>query len=395
MKNIFNIVKKELDKIFRFPRMIFSTLLLPGLLIFVIYSVMGMNIESQIKKEEEQRNNYFSKVQVINRPDSFEQALSKTYVNNFSFSDATINNLDTMKDQLKNGEIDVIIIFEQDFDDKVSSTTFPSIEIIFNQYSNNSNNAYQKVLNVVEVLKNDFLELLNINPNIINVTAAPIEIENKNPALEMLAMLLPLLIVIFIFASAMSIGSDAIAGEKERGTIATLLMAPMRREQIIIGKMISTTIITIAAALSSFIGIMASLPFAKSMFAVDGTISYGILSYFGILGILLLLALLASSILLVTSTIAKTVKEATMYAMPIYIIAILIPSMSLGNTSIDNVSSLFIPIYNCTLGLKAIFSMTITLEHYLIIVFSTLIYISLLIYVLIKLFKNESVLYSK
>ena len=50
MKHAFNIVRKELDKIFRNPRLIFSTFILPGLLIFVIYSVLGKTLNSQVQK---------------------------------------------------------------------------------------------------------------------------------------------------------------------------------------------------------------------------------------------------------------------------------------------------------------------------------------------------------
>jgi sodium transport system permease protein len=69
-----------------------------------------------------------------------------------------------------------------------------------------------------------------------------------------------MLIIMFLFSGAMSIGPDSIAGEKERGTIATLLVTPVKRSEIAIGKVMSLSIISLFSATSSFIGIMLSLP---------------------------------------------------------------------------------------------------------------------------------------
>ena len=95
----------------------------------------------------------------------------------------------------------------------------------------------------------------------------------------MLAMVLPVLILSFIFSSAIGLSSDAIAGEKERGTLPKLLVLPIPRNQIIIGKIISTTLLTILSACSSFIGVVAALPFIKNLLEVPGGISYGAVDF--------------------------------------------------------------------------------------------------------------------
>ena len=50
MNKIFNLVKKELDKIFKNPRAILSTFILPGLLIFIIYTVMGTALQKVVQQ---------------------------------------------------------------------------------------------------------------------------------------------------------------------------------------------------------------------------------------------------------------------------------------------------------------------------------------------------------
>lgn len=53
MNSIFNIVKKELDKIFKSPRLIVSTFFLPAILIFIMYSLMGNSVKTQTNKQLE------------------------------------------------------------------------------------------------------------------------------------------------------------------------------------------------------------------------------------------------------------------------------------------------------------------------------------------------------
>ena len=71
MKNILNIVRKELDKVFRNPRLIFSTFILPGLMIFIIYSTMGNMATDEMNKVTEEE----SIIYLINAPESFETVI--------------------------------------------------------------------------------------------------------------------------------------------------------------------------------------------------------------------------------------------------------------------------------------------------------------------------------
>ncbi|HPN60951.1 MAG TPA: hypothetical protein PLO88_02325, partial [Bacilli bacterium] len=118
--------------------------------------------------------------------------------------------------------------------------------------------------------------------------------------------------------------------------------------------------------------------------------------YLGILLILIVLSVLASSLLLIFSTLAKTVKEATMLAMPLYLAAIIMPVLTMFSESVSKKFwHYLIPIYNCTVGLKAVLSMEITLLNYLLIIASSLVFIVLTVFLLVKLFKSEKVLFAK
>ena len=219
--------------------------------------------------------------------------------------------------------------------------------------------------------------------------------ENKSGG-QILAMLLPMFIMTFVFAGALSVGSDAVAGEKERGTLATLLMAPIKRNDIIFSKILSTALISIMSALSSFIGVIASLPFAKDMLALDVDVTYSAYSYLQLVIILIILGMLSASLILIASTFAKTTKEASSYAMPIYIVAILVSTVSMFSMETPKDISLYlIPIYNISLGLRAVFSFDLETLQFIILVLSNITYIILINLILFRMFKSEKVLFNK
>jgi len=394
MKNMLKIVKKELDKIFKFPRTIFSTIILPGLLLFVIYFIIGNIASIEINKSEE----YVSSVHMVNAPDSFSFALEQAEELKIDFTESSADDIPDFIEKIKDGTIDALLVYDEGFDNKIMSHSEekPKVIVYYNANETNSNIAYNKLTSLIDSQKQNILDNLGIDPNIFSVIPE-VEFDETKIAGTFLSMLLPILLVSFIFAGAMSIGADAVAGEKERGTLATLLMAPLKRNEIIIGKLISSTIINICYAVSSFIGIIAALPFMASLFDLEGIgIAYTIIDYLGLFGIILLLAIFASSLLLVTSTIAKTVKEASMYAMPIYMIVLLLPMFTMFSEgeSVNRVLYL-VPVYNCILGIKGVLSLNIDLLSYLMIVLSTVVYVALLIIVLVRLFKRERILFSK
>lgn len=391
MSNVFKIFKKEMDKVFRFPRTIFATLILPGMMIFLIYAFIGQSLESQIDRSAE----YVGIVHVIDAPASFDFAITNQAAYKIEFSASEFADLESLTKEVEAGTIDAVLMFETDFDSKVGLGEDPAIDIYYDSSKTNSGIVYAKIQALISVQRDNFLEDLSIDPNIFAISDHLVSDESKSSA-KILSMILPMIILSFLFGSALGIGSDAIAGEKERGTLATLLMAPISRNHIIIGKIMSTAVLTIFSAFSSFIGILASLPFAKSMFAVEGELGYGALEYLGILLLLLVLSVLISSILLITSTIAKTVKEATMYAMPIYMASILMPVMTMFSEGTSASSWMYlIPIYNCTLGLKGILAMDISLLNYSLVIGSTMVFAALIIWGLIRLFRSEKVLFSK
>lgn len=389
MKEIRQIIKKELDKIFKFPRVIFSTLILPGLLIFGIYSFMGTSLKGEIDRTTV----YKPLIIMENAPDSFLDIFD-SFQEQFIIVDSEEITETVYKEMLVKSELDLVIKFSTNFEDSFF-TGQSKVELLANNANSNSYSAYVVFTEILNVYKEAEFEKLDIKTDIFVVDLDDTFTDEKKNVGMVLAMLMPMLIITFVFAGALSIGADAIAGEKERGTLATLLMAPIKRNSIIIGKIISTAIISITSAASSFIGVLASMPFAKDLFMIDASITYSITDYIILFAVLMVLGTLSSCLILLASTFAKSTKEATSYAMPIYIIAILIPTFSMFSNGKSESILYTIPIYNISLILKDIFSFDINVTNFIITISSTVAFTAILIFGLLKMFKNEKILFSK
>ena len=210
-------------------------------------------------------------------------------------------------------------------------------------------------------------------------------------------MLLPMLIIMFLFSGAMSIGPDSIAGEKERGTIATLLVTPVKRSEIAIGKVLSLSVISLFSATSSFIGILLSLPKLLQMEDSDISMSiYGISDFLMLFTVLLATVLVIVGIISIISAYAKTIKEASMLILPFYFLSIVMGmSTMFSGESSSNLLVYLIPLYNSIQIIISILTFEVNAVQFLLTIGSSLIYVSIFIVILNKLFQSEKIMFSK
>lgn len=408
MRNILNIIKKELDKVFKNPRLIFSTFILPGLMIFLIYSTMGNMATDEMNKVTVET----SIIYLVNSPDSFEEvidAYNNTHPENSEgalnaifkrFDDSEISK-DELEEDLKNGLCHAYVIFDKDFDILLNNrlldqtAPLPNVNSYMLSTSTKSSVASQKITGLIKILKEYKITLTYGDITIMNEISIDIASEKEQSSF-VLGMILPMFLMIFVFAGGLSVGADAIAGEKERGTIATLMMAPINKNEIVIGKVISTVIITIISAIGSFLGVALSLNNTQDIFGGANMANFGSTTFIGLFVLIMSTALIAVTLFLIASTLAKTIKEATAYSMPFYIISMVISVSTMYMESIpQTIGSYMIPIYNLSLGMKGILIGDLTTPYLITIVLSNLAYFILGVLLMSKLFKSEKIMFSK
>lgn len=408
MKHVLNIIKKELDKVFKNPRLFITTFIMPGILIFAIYGTMGNLANSELEKAVSNTSNIY----VVDVSASFKETIdmynatypedSENALNaNFTYYESTNITKEELDNALNEGNCNAYIIFEKDFDEilnnrlKDQNAPLPRVQIYMLSTSTMSTVASQKVNSLLNILRDVKITEVYGDITILNNMTFDIA-DEATQSNHTLAMLLPMLLITFIFAGGLSIGTDAIAGEKERGTIATLLMAPINKNEIVLGKLIAAIIMTILSALSSFIGVACSLPMSQEIFGSANLTLLSFSTMISLFGLILSTALIAITIFMIASTIAKNIKEATTFAMPFYMIGIILSLSTMFMEKFPtDIGAYLIPIYNLSLGIKGTLIGEISTINLLIVIGSNLVYFVLGIVLMTKLFKNEKIMFSK
>ena len=213
---------------------------------------------------------------------------------------------------------------------------------------------------------------------------------------QIFSMMVPMLMMVFLFSGCMAVAPESIAGEKERGTIATLLVTPMKRSHLAIGKIVSLSVIAILSGFSSFLGMMLSLP--KMMGTDEGVNAsvYKMSDYILTLLVVLSTVLVIITVVSIISAFARNVKEATGWVTPVMIISMLLGVTSMVPSLCKTEPVWFvIPLYNSVQSMNGIFSMDVNVVNIAVTVAANICYAGIGVFVLAKMFDNEKVMFSK
>ena len=210
--------------------------------------------------------------------------------------------------------------------------------------------------------------------------------------------MLPYLFIIFCLMGSMYPAIDLGAGEKERGTLETLLLAPIQRRQIVLGKffVVFTTGVTAALLSITSIGIMLSIkvkdiPGELELHKVFASVS--VVDLILIAAMLIPMAAIFASLLLSISIYAKSFKEASSYCGPLNFLAI-IPAFiaMLPVVKLDWYWAM-VPITNISLAIKELIKGTMNYQMLVAILGSSVIIAGALLIFCTKWFEREAVLF--
>lgn len=388
MHNIWIIAKKELKRYFTDFRMIIA-LFLPGVLIFVLYNAMGSIINNVESLPEE------GIIYVENEPEALKNLLDGTPFT-IKRSDTKLSK-EAALDKLQNEEIDLYIIYEEDFMQKVqnyqvdSGEVAPAVQIYYKSASTKSEQLYTTYLDALNNYETSLSNKFDINKdqNInydVTVTSDIFQ--------ELIATILPFLLLVLLFSSTMGICAESIAGEKERGTISTLLVTPIKRSELAFGKILAISITALSSSVVTFLGVITSIPKLMGGYA-SGVELYHPVTIILVLFVIMMTVLLFTTILTILSTFAKSVKEASSLAVPLMMIVLFVGLMNFGiDAHANNFVLYLIPIYNVVQSLTSLFNNTINPVNFLLCIISNLGYVILGVMLLTKMFKNERIIFN-
>ena len=382
------IIKKEFARFFLDRRMLLTTVILPGLLIYVVYTIIGSFVSGLAGGA-----GAYS-VAVRNMSDYLSPVFGQSEV--FEISDATESD-DYYKDMVSSGELDIYVIFPESFDADITEIvagggdSSPNVEIYYNSSNDNSSAAYSAFVGVLDAFEESISNVFDVNAG-----SADYDLSQTSAASYILSAIVPMVLLVMLFSGCMAVAPESIAGEKERGTFATMLATPVKRSHIAVGKIISLSCISLLSGMSSFLGLILSLP--NLMGGVIGGIDLSMFNaghYFMMLGVMLATVLLLVAAISCISALAKSVKEANSYVGPLNIIVMVVGLLSSFVGSSGSPFMYLIPVYNSAMLVTDVMALAASPLNFIITLVSNIVYAGLLVFLLTRMFNSEKIMFNK
>lgn len=394
MSGIKQICNKELTRIFKDKKMIFSVFFLP---VLIMVGVMTL-VSNMSNKAQEDVESHTSVVYMQDAPDDFENFLKSA---DKEYEAYPVEDRAETEKMIKNGEADLLIEFPVNFADNVAeykvAEESPQIKTYYNPSEEYSRAAYNTFsAEVLEAYRQTLLserveDMAKLTVFTVNSDNPDMIIQDEEKASgKMLSTMLPYFITVLLFAGAMGIGTDMVAGEKERGTMASLLVSPIKRSSIVLGKVFSLMIIS---GISSVVYAVTMVVFMPQMMGGTGmNVSLNITQIVMLAALLVALAFLYSAVIVLISVFAKTVKEASSYIMPAYMLILVIGLTTMFTTSAPKGWLYAVPFYNTSLALQGILTQEVTMSQFGMTLGITLVLGAVLIGIIVKAFESEKVM---
>lgn len=389
MKNgMFTIFRKELARFFGDKRTALAAILLPGVLIFAVYTFMGSALSSQFSVDED----FTPSMQAVNLPGSIS-----TLAGQGGLTLEATQDPDGAKALIEGQELDLLAVFPEDFDaqvaayDPASGAPAPAVELYYNSASVDSSAAYELVRALLEGYESSLANKFDVNPGAGSYDLAT----EADTAGTLMSSMMPMLLMIFLFSGCMSTAPESIAGEKERGTIATLLITPLKRSDLALGKICALSIIALLSGISSTIGTLLSMPTLMQMEGDLGA-AYSPVHYLALCLVILSTVLFLVACISLISAFAKTIKEAQTYVTPLMILAMVVGVTAMfGGGANTHLWAYFIPFYSSVQAMVGIFALELNWTYLLITVVSNLAYTAIGVWGLTRMFNSEKIMFQR
>ena len=394
--NTWTIIKKEFARFFGDRQLLFTSVIMPGLLIYIMYSLIGNGMSKMATEGADE----LVIVRAENLPESVAPMI--TQLPSIEVLQQPVSQEDI--EDLENKDLNMVLMrFPEGFDtlvtayDPQSGELAPNVEIYYNSANNASSRVYYMLESSLSAYEDRLSNRFDINR--ADTEEAQFDMANSDDVVGgILSKLIPMLILMMIFSGVMAIAPSAIAGEKERGTIATLLVTPMKRNELALGKVVSLSGLALLSGVSSFIGITLGLP--KMIQADTAGVDLG-LHYTGADYVVLLLTILATVLIMasmvsILSALAKDVKNAGTMIVPFMLVVMFCGLMPMFmNGTPEGLTAYLIPFYNSIQVMTATFAHEMRWLPVIVMLVANVVYTGIAVWILTRLFNSEKVMFSK
>lgn len=355
---------KEMKDSFRDRRTLFLIVLLPILMM----SGLTFFYENMLKGDK--GDTYTLAV----NQDADEEILARFS----SYENVKIEKSSDPEKMVSDGDALAGLMVAYDFMESVEQGGQAEVTVVGDSFSQKSSSLIAIVTNEFTTLEKEItaqrLEAQGTELSVIQPFTVKQEELSEDLSVNMLALLVPLILAIAIGIGASPAAAELFAGEKEKKTMEALLMTPVNRSTLILAKWLSISTLSTIMGFITLLVMMIEITFFTEK--LKEAISFGENLYLiaGIsLLVILVYAVFNSSILMITSIMGKTVKEAQSYYTPISMLS-MFPAMIISSLGVNEleVHHFAIPILNLFSQMKELLFGIVDYQHLAITISSNL-----------------------
>ncbi len=397
LRNIGIVYRKELTDSLRDRRTLVSMIVIP-LLVFPVmmlgFSYLAVKLVGQAKKEVPQ-------IMVLGGEDSPKVM-------------ARLRNLDTIEivppapdyvEQISNKKIRAAVEIPKGFDAALERNEKTTIKIYMYEGEIKSSFAADRVEKFFSELREktarDRLEARKLPVSLLK----PFDIEQKNVAPpekvggSMFGGLIGYMVILLCMTGAMYPAIDLTAGEKERGTMETILCSPVERTHLVLGKFLMVLTASLASAVLSVISMGVSFLGVSKLGSLESggrsvfQMSINPKAVLAVFGMVLPMAVLFAAALMTIALFAKSYKEAQSYLTPMTFLVV-IPAVASLLPGVElNAKLALVPVLNTSLVSKEILTGTYHWNYIALIFLSSCAYAAAAMFIAVRMFQREDVLF--
>ena len=333
-RDTITVYKKEIKSILKDKTILFMCILLPFIFMFGEGKMMTMMTDGE--SSEKTYTAY-----MVNAPENMKEGLSS-----LGFKDASLSTEDYIE-EIKNKKADMLLVFPSDFTVEVEEgKEMSDIEVYYNSSSNDSLMLREKLSAYLDSFRP---VVFTVNAN----TEKTYDLGDKTfQAKNMIASMVPGFLVFTIVYGIMVLASNIIAGDKETGFLNTVLITPVSRSSVALGKALAVMTAAAISSVSSFAGLSFLMKDFQKLMG-DQAVTYAMKDYFFVFVVIMCVTFALVGLILVISTLAKTSRSAqSLTVIPIMIL--FLGSFMTSNAGMQNVltslgfKNFLIPMWNAT-----------------------------------------------
>jgi sodium transport system permease protein len=322
-RRVLLVLQKEGREALRDRRTLFVTLVLPMLL----YPALMIGLGTAAVRQQGKLQEATQKVAFAGPvPSELREALAAT-------KGLVVAEPADPQAALRAGEVHLVVRAAPDFAEALDEGRTARLELLHDSASEPSAESRRKAVDAVVKYREKILSARLADRGIDRAWINPIEVPPPSATdvasagkrgAHVFGRILSMMLVIMVVTGAFTPAVDSVAGEKERGTMETLLVCPATRLEVVLGKFLAVLAVSVATALGNLLSMGLTFGQFASSLGVKGQVDFhiGIGTAATIFAILLPMAALFAAMALALSTLARSTKEAQTYLTPLMLVSL-------------------------------------------------------------------------